>query len=118
MAESVRPVDSEKRRRAEMAELAEQLLGILGHDLRNPLSSVTMAAKDYHPRIDGPPRNNLRGKRVLVTGGSGFLGGFVSNLIALKMPNPTTAKVIALSVPKIKVNRTERQKGVLQILVM
>jgi GDP-L-fucose synthase len=33
-----------------------------------------MAAKDYHPPIDGPPKNNLLGKRVLVTGGSGFLG--------------------------------------------
>jgi GDP-L-fucose synthase len=33
-----------------------------------------MAAKDYHPPIDGPPKNNLEDKRVLVTGGSGFLG--------------------------------------------
>jgi GDP-L-fucose synthase len=35
---------------------------------------VTIAAKDYHPPIDGPPKNNLQDKRVLVTGGSGFLG--------------------------------------------
>jgi GDP-L-fucose synthase len=33
-----------------------------------------MAAKEYHPLIDRPPTNNLQGKRVLVTGGSGFLG--------------------------------------------
>jgi GDP-L-fucose synthase len=33
-----------------------------------------MAARDYHPPIDGPPKNNLEDKRFLVTGGSGFLG--------------------------------------------
>jgi GDP-L-fucose synthase len=43
---------------------------------------VTISPKEYHPLIDRPPVNNLNGKRVLVTGGSGFLGTHVLSRLA------------------------------------
>jgi GDP-L-fucose synthase len=43
---------------------------------------VTISPKEYHPLIDHPPVNNLNGKRVLVTGGSGFLGTHVLSRLA------------------------------------
>jgi GDP-L-fucose synthase len=43
---------------------------------------VAISAKEYHPPIGRPPANNLKGKRVLVTGGSGFLGTHVLDRLA------------------------------------
>jgi GDP-L-fucose synthase len=44
--------------------------------------SVAISAKEYHPLIDRPLVNKLNGKRVLVTGGSGFLGTHVLDRLA------------------------------------
>ncbi|HWX96749.1 MAG TPA: GDP-L-fucose synthase [Solirubrobacteraceae bacterium] len=43
---------------------------------------MTISPKEYHPLIDRQPENKLHGKRVLVTGGSGFLGTRVLNTLA------------------------------------
>jgi PAS domain S-box-containing protein len=43
--------------REDRIRFAEQFLGILGHDLRNPLNAITIAASHLRSQSDGPNKN-------------------------------------------------------------
>ncbi|MFB1482379.1 PAS domain S-box protein [Corallococcus sp. RDP092CA] len=54
--------EAEARRRAEFEQL---LIGIVGHDLRNPISAITMAATSLSRREDADPRDQKAVARIL-----------------------------------------------------
>ncbi|WP_223739741.1 PAS domain-containing protein [Corallococcus sp. AS-1-12] len=54
--------EAEARRRAEFEQL---LIGIVGHDLRNPISAITMAATSLARREDPDPRDQKAVARIL-----------------------------------------------------
>jgi PAS domain S-box-containing protein len=54
--------EAEARRRAEFEQL---LIGIVGHDLRNPISAITMAATTLARREDSDPREQRAVARIL-----------------------------------------------------
>ncbi|WP_242589069.1 PAS domain-containing sensor histidine kinase [Corallococcus macrosporus] len=54
--------EAEAKRRAEFEQL---LIGIVGHDLRNPISAITMAATTLAKREDADPRDQKAVARIL-----------------------------------------------------
>ncbi|RKG88309.1 PAS domain-containing sensor histidine kinase [Corallococcus terminator] len=54
--------ETEAKRRAEFEQL---LIGIVGHDLRNPISAITMAAASLARREDADPREQKAVARIL-----------------------------------------------------
>ncbi|RKG92322.1 PAS domain S-box protein [Corallococcus sp. CA053C] len=56
--------EMEARRRAEFEQL---LIGIVGHDLRNPISAITMAATVLARREDADPRDQKAVARILAS---------------------------------------------------
>jgi PAS domain S-box-containing protein len=55
----IEDIDAEKKaakEREDRIHLAEQFLGILGHDLRNPLHAITLAAGSLRRQAGGPSR--------------------------------------------------------------
>ncbi|WP_223646494.1 PAS domain-containing sensor histidine kinase [Corallococcus sp. EGB] len=54
--------EAEAKRRAEFEQL---LIGIVGHDLRNPISAITMAATTLSKREDACPRDQKAVARIL-----------------------------------------------------
>ncbi|RKH65859.1 PAS domain-containing protein [Corallococcus aberystwythensis] len=54
--------EAEAKRRAEFEQL---LIGIVGHDLRNPISAITMAATTLAKREDADPRDQKAVTRIL-----------------------------------------------------
>ncbi|RKH10641.1 PAS domain S-box protein [Corallococcus sp. CA047B] len=54
--------ETEAKRRAEFEQL---LIGIVGHDLRNPISAITMAATTLARREDADPREQKAVARIL-----------------------------------------------------
>ncbi|NRD67826.1 PAS domain-containing protein [Corallococcus exiguus] len=54
--------EAEAKRRAEFEQL---LIGIVGHDLRNPISAITMAATTLARREDSDPRDQRAVARIL-----------------------------------------------------
>ncbi|NOK17709.1 PAS domain-containing sensor histidine kinase [Corallococcus carmarthensis] len=54
--------EAEAKRRAEFEQL---LIGIVGHDLRNPISAITMAATTLAKREDAEPREQKAVARIL-----------------------------------------------------
>jgi signal transduction histidine kinase len=61
--------EQEARARAEASDaFKEMFLGILGHDLRNPLNTVLMTARVMQLRGEVPPESQKRLERVIVSG--------------------------------------------------
>ncbi len=69
-AELFQTAKKERERAEEAAALRERLVAIVGHDLRNPLASISMAARDAELQRAGdrPRRDSSVGSSAARTG--------------------------------------------------